>query len=194
MTGRGRGRPRAGSAPHTRERIIAAARQHFAAEGFERTSVRAIAAEAGVDASLIRHYFGDKSGLLIATTQLPINPLLLIRPLLEQGPDGLGERIITTFLTAWDPHRDIFSTMIRTTVASADRSAPILGVLRNVLLPLLTEALDGEDRELRASLLVSQLIGMATLRYVLRVEPLCDAPVEQVAGWYGPVMQTLISS
>jgi AcrR family transcriptional regulator len=193
VTGRGRGRPRTGSTTDTRETIVAAARQHFADKGFDGTSVRAIAAEAGVDASLIRHYFGDKAGLLVATMQLPMNPLELIRPMLAQGPDGLGDRIVRTFLTAWDPHRDVISGLIRTTGASVDRGAPVLTMARNVILPAIMQVMDGLDVALRANLIMSQLVGMATVRYVLQLEPLTSAPVEQVVGWYGPRLQSLIT-
>jgi AcrR family transcriptional regulator len=190
---RGRGRPPGGSAPDTRERIVAAARTLFAERGFDGSSLRAIAAAAGVDASLIRHYFGDKSGLLVATMQLPMNPLELIRPMLDKGPDGLGGRIITTFLTAWDTHPDVISGLIRTTVASSDRTAPARSIARGVILPMLAQTIGGADAELRACLLMSQVIGMATIRYVLRIEPLASAPIDEVAAQYGPALQRLVT-
>lgn len=191
---RGRGRPRADSNADTRGQIIAAARQRFSDDGFDGTSLRAVAHDAGVDASLIRHYFGDKSGLLVATMQLPVNLVELLGSLLQAGTDRLGERLVTAFLNAWDSHRDVFTGLIRTTVASADRSAPMLRVLRGVVLVALAGALGGErDRELRASLLISQMIGMASLRYVLQVEPLARASAAEVANWYGPVLQALIT-
>jgi AcrR family transcriptional regulator len=167
---------------------------HFAEKGFDGASLRGIAATAGVDASLIRHYFGDKSGLLVATMQLPINPLQLIRPVLAQGAEGLGERLLTTFLTTWDAHREVFSGLVRTTVASVDRSAPALGIIRGVLLPELTKAIGGDDAELRASLLMSQVVGMATLRYVLQLEPLASASAPDVIAAYAPILQALITA
>jgi len=190
---RGPGRPRAGDAGHTREAIVSAARRRFAAEGFDRTSLRSIAADAGVDASLISHYFGDKAGLLVATMQLPVNPIALIRPLVEQGPDGLAERILRTFLTAWDPHPDVISGLLRTTVASQAKSAPLLEFLRTAVLGSLVEVIRGEDRELRATLLISQLVGIATLRYVLRFEPIAVAAPDEIVRRYAPVMQALIT-
>lgn len=190
---RGPGRPRAGSPTDTKDRIVAAARKRFATDGFDGAGLRAIAADAGVDASLIRHYFGDKSGLLIATMQLPVNPVELLTPLLAAGPDGLAERILSTFLSAWDPHRDVFSGLIRTTVGSADRSAPMMQILRGFILTSLRDVLTGPDRELRATLFASQLLGMAVLRYVLELDPLADAPVEQVVSLYAPSLQLLLT-
>lgn len=194
MTGRGRGRPRAdGDQPGARDRLLEAARSRFASDGFDRASLRAIAADAGVDASLVRHHFGDKNGLLVATMRLPVDPTELLRTAIAAGPDGLGARLVATFLGAWDVHHEVFSGLIRTTVATADVAPPALEVLRNVVLGSLIQVLDGPDRELRANLVVGQLLGMALLRYVLRIPPLATAPAAEVVALYGLVLQSLIT-
>jgi AcrR family transcriptional regulator len=190
---RGRGRPRAADGPGARERLLEAARARFATDGFDRASLRAIAADAGVDASLIRHYFGDKAGLLVATMQLPVDPSELLRSLIAAGPEGMGSRLVAGFLSAWDIHHEVLSGLIRTTIATAEAAPPALEVLRNVVLGSLIEALDGPDGRLRANLVVAQMFGMAMLRYVLRLEPLASAPAEQVVRQYGPVLQSLIT-
>ncbi len=189
---RRRGRPTAGAAVDTRQAILDAARTQFAAKGFAGASLRAIAGDAGVDASLISHYFGDKARLLVATMELPVNPIEKIASVVEGGPDGMAERLLRTFLEAWDPHRDVFSTLVRTTLGSGDGQAPMLQLARNVLITSLLSVLDGEDKELRANLIASQLIGMAVMRYVVRLEPLADAPVDEVVRTYAPPMQLLM--
>lgn len=192
--GRKRGRPAAGSGPDTRERILEAARQHLAAKGFAGSSLRAIAREAGVDPSLISHYFGDKAGLLVATMELPVNPLELLVPVLAGGIDGMGRRLISTFLSAWDPHRDVFSALLRTTLGSGDPAAtPVLQLVRNIVVASLGDRMASGDAELRATLVASQLVGLATLRYVARLEPVASAPREQVTNWYGPAVQELLT-
>lgn len=192
--GRRPGRPAAGSTPDTRERILEIARQQLAAKGFAGASMRAIAREAGVDPSLISHYFGDKAGLLVATMELPVNPLERLMPVLAGGIDGMGLRLITAFLTAWDPHRDVFSALIRTTLGSGDPAAtPVLQVVRNVVVTSLRDRMDGDHAELRATLVAAQLVGMATLRYVARLEPVASAPGERIAQWYGPAIQELLT-
>ena len=190
---RTRGRPPAGDAADRRTAILDAARAQFAALGFGGTSMRAIARDAGVDVSLISHYFGDKSGLLVATMELPVNPIEKIASVIEDGPDGMAERLLRTFLGAWDPHRDIFSSMVRTTLGSGDSQAPMLQLARNILITALLKVLDGDDRELRASLVASQLIGMATMRYVVRLPALADTPIDDVVRVYAPPMQLLIT-
>jgi AcrR family transcriptional regulator len=190
---RTRGRPPAGDAANRRTAILDAARAQFAAQGFGGTSMRSIARDAGVDVSLISHYFGDKAGLLVATMELPVNPIEKIAAVIEDGPDGMAERLLRTFLGAWDPHRDVFSSMYRTTLGTGDSQAPMLQLARNILITSLLEVLEGDDRDLRAPLITSQLIGMATLRYVIRMSPLADAPIDDVVRLYAPGMQTLIS-
>ena len=94
----------------------------------------------------------------------------------------MAERLLRTFLTAWDPHREVFSTLVRTTLGGGDTEAPMLQLARNVLITSLLDVLEGDDRELRATLIAGQLIGMATLRYVVELDPLADAPIEDVVA------------
>lgn len=190
---RTRGRPPAGDAADRRTAILDAARTQFAAQGFGGTSMRAIAREAGVDVSLISHYFGDKAGLLVATMELPVNPLEKIASVIEGGPDGMAERLLRTFLSSWDPHRDVFSSMYRTTLGTGDSQAPMLQLARNILITSLLKVLEGDDRELRASLIASQLIGMATMRYVVQLPALVEARIDEVVRVYAPGMQALIT-
>lgn len=191
---RKRGRPAAGSSPDTRERILAVAREHLAAKGFAGSSMRGIAREAGVDPSLISHYFGDKAGLLVATLALPVNPLEKIEMVFDGGLVGMGERLIRTFLDSWDPHRDVFSALIRTTLGSSDpAAAPVLQMVRNVIITRLRDLLEGDDSELRATLVAGEIIGLSALRYVVRLEPLASSPSTTVARWYGPTVQELMT-
>ena len=191
---RTRGRPPAGDVADRRTAILDAARGQFAAQGLGGTSMRSIAREAGVDVSLISHYFGDKSGLLVATMQLPVNPIEKIASVVEDGPDGMAERLLRTFLTSWDPHRDIFSSMYRTTMGSGDSQAPMLQLARNILITTLVKVLEGDDRDLRAALISGQLIGLATMRYVISIPAVADAPVEDLVRLYAPGMQVLIDA
>ena len=190
---RGRGRP-AGAPADTRDRIIAVARQHLAAKGFTGSSMRAIAREAGVDPSLISHYFGDKSGLLVATMQLPLNPIEKVVPILAGDIDGMGIALVRTFLDAWDPHREVFSALLRSTFGSSDPTTmPAIQVAQNIIVSGLRDKLSGPEADLRATLAASQIIGMATIRYVARLEPLASAPAAQVAHTLGPAIQELLT-
>jgi AcrR family transcriptional regulator len=187
-----RGRPRSGDTSDRRTAILDAARSQFAARGFAGTSMRSIATQAGVDVSLISHYFGGKDALLVATMQLPVDPVEKISDVITGGTDGLAERLLRTFLDAWDPHREVFSTLIRTTLGSGDPHAPLLQVARNILIVNVASILEGDDRDLRATLVASELIGMAAVRYVMKLEPLASAGPDDIVRLYAPGIQRLI--
>src|SRR3954469_11292384 len=95
-------RGRRPGAPDTRADILAAARALFADRGFGRTTIRAVASDAGVDPALVHHYFGTKDDLFVASLQLPVDPRERLAPALAGGPDGAAERILRVFLEVWD--------------------------------------------------------------------------------------------
>jgi AcrR family transcriptional regulator len=192
VTTRSRGRPAGGTTGDTRAAILAAARSQFADRGFSGASLRSIAGEAGVDASLISHYFGDKAQLLVATLELPVNPIEKLNGVVAGGVDGMAERLLQTFLSAWDPHRDVFSAMVRTQFAGPPEEMPIPTIIRDVVAHTIADALEGDDRELRATLVGAQLFGMAMARYVLRLEPLADTSIDEVVSRYAPSLQRLM--
>lgn len=192
MSPRGRGRPAGAESGETRARLIAVAREQFAARGFAGASLRSIAREAGVDPSLVSHYFGGRDGLLLATLELPIDPLERITTVLSGGPGGLGERLVRMFLTSWDPHRDIFSGLLRSVFEPEGTQAPAFQLVRGVLVEGLTGVLDGDA--VRADLVTAQILGLASARYVLRIDPLSEASIDDVVAIYGPAIQLVVDS
>ncbi|MBJ7601244.1 TetR family transcriptional regulator [Candidatus Nephthysia bennettiae] len=184
-------RPGAGG---TREKILAAARFNFAEAGYEGATIRGIAGEAGVDPALVLHYFGSKEGVFLAAVEFPIDPAVMIPPLLAPGLDGLGTRLAGFFLETWDsPLGSPLLGLIRSVVGS-ERAAEVLRdfVSREVL-GRLAEALELDQPQLRASLAASQLVGLAMLRYVVKLEPLASARPEEVAAWLGPSIQRYLT-
>ena len=95
---RGRGRP--AGRTETRADILAAARRRFLADGYDRVTMRSVAAEAGVDAALISYHFGSKRGLFGASMQLPANPPEILAAALSGPVNTLPERLIRTVLAA----------------------------------------------------------------------------------------------
>ncbi len=189
--------PRTGRRPgpaKTREKILGAARSHFGLEGYDGATLRGIAALAGVDPALIPHYFGSKEGVFLAAVEFPIDPSEFIPRLLEPGVDGLGERLVLFFLETWDsPSGASLLALIRS-VVSNDRAAELMRefVSREVL-GRLAEAIQLDQPKLRASLVATQLVGLAMLRYVIKVEAVKSASPAELARWIGPSIQRYLT-
>jgi AcrR family transcriptional regulator len=179
----------------TREAILDAARESFAELGFSDTSVRAVAARAGVDQALVHHYFGNKDGLFAAAMELPFDPAAVAPALLEGGVDGLGERLVRFFLEVWEQpaSRVRIQAMLRSALTQ-DAAAELLRdfVTREVL-GRVAAAVDVPDAPLRAALVGSQLVGLGMLRYIVRVEPLATADRETVLDAVAPTVQRYLT-
>ncbi|MEP9384976.1 TetR family transcriptional regulator [Nocardioides cheoyonin] len=187
-------RGRRPGSPDTRAAILAAARERFARQGYAGTSVRGVAAAAGVDSALVHHYFGAKEDLFIAALELRVDPREVVPQLLAGGIEGAGERLVRTFLDVWDDEetRLPLLALLRGAVEPGGDRLVRDGFVRMVLEPL--GAGLGVDRaELRMALTASQLFGLVLFRYVIRVEPLASAPVEELVATYAPVVQGYLS-
>jgi AcrR family transcriptional regulator len=179
----------------TRDAILRAARAGFSARGFNATSLRSIARDAGVDPALITHYFGSKDDVFEAALALPLVPETLVPLLLAEGVEGLGERIVRTFLGVWDntPGQGPMLAMLRSAVSHEDSAERLRGLLTRVLLHPLAEGTGSGDADLRASLLASQVAGLALARYVLKIEPLASATADELAPLLGPTLQRYLT-
>jgi len=179
----------------TRAAILAAAREAFGAQGYGATSVRAVARTAQVDPSLVLHFFGSKDGLFEAVLALPIDPATVVAGLLAEGSDGLGERVVRTFLAVWDgsPGQGPMLAMLRSAVSHEDSAAMLRDLLLRVILRPLAVGAGGDHPDRRAALLASQVVGLAMTRYVLRMEPVASAPADELAPLIGPTLQRYLT-
>lgn len=174
----------------TRDLILAAARAKFAESGFEGSSMREMAAAAGVDQALIHHYFGSKQQLFVAAMELPFDPDA-VRAMVLAGPrDQIGERIVRFFLGLWEEpvRRQVLLGMVRSAMTDP-RAAEMVRrfVIEGGVLPLVEEA-GVTDSAMRATLVGSHLIGLGFARYILCVEPLASTPVESLVRAVGPII------
>ena len=168
-----------------------AARELFASHGYERTTMRAIASRAGVDAALIHHYFRTKRGLLNAVLALPVDPRQVLRGV-DRDRNRMGYELVHRVLTLWDSQpaaREQMLATVRTTMAD-DHSPQVLrssfiGTIHDALLKLV----DDDQPQLRASLVMSQMGGLALARYVIKVPAVVDADTADLAAQVGPVLQ-----
>jgi AcrR family transcriptional regulator len=174
----------------TRRAILGAARATFAARGYEQTTIRAVAARAGVDASMVMRYFRSKAGLFTAAVTIDLE----VPDLRSVPASRRGERLVRHFISRWeDPlHQDEMIALLRTGVTSetvAERLQAVLG-------QLITEpiaALAYEQAAERSTLIAAQLLGLALCRYILRFEPLASLPADDVVAAVAPSVQRYLT-
>ncbi|MGW1744770.1 TetR/AcrR family transcriptional regulator [Streptomyces sp. NPDC002092] len=191
-TARRRGRrPRKESAD-TRDRILTVAREEFSERGYEKTSVRGIAKAAGVDSALVHHYFGTKEQVFEAAIEVAFAPALNAPEALADGPaDGVGERLTRFIFGIWEnpTTRTPLLAIVRSAVNNEAAAAVFRRLVASQLLRRVAAQVDRPDAELRAELAAAQLVGCAMLRYVIKVDPLASADVEQIIARVAPVVQ-----
>ncbi|QNS05624.1 TetR/AcrR family transcriptional regulator [Streptomyces xanthii] len=198
MTVRRRGRPARSEGGGARERILDAAREEFAERGYEKTSVRGIAKAAGVDSALVHHYFGTKEAVFAASVEVAFAPALGVPGVVEGGPlDGVGERLTRFVFGVWE--NPVTRAPLLAIVRSAVNNETAAGVFRRLIVEQLLGRIAGRldvaegEAELRVSLAAAQLVGTAMLRYVIKVEPLASAELEDVVSRIAPVVQGHLS-
>ncbi len=192
---RRRGRPsrtQSADAPATRDRILAAAREEFSERGYDKTSVRGIAKAAGVDPALVHHYFGTKEQVFEAAVEVAFSPALKVRDVVLEGPlDEAGERMTRVIFGLWE--NPVTRTPLLAIVRSAVNNETAAAVFRRLvaaqLMRRIAGRLDVPDAELRTELAAAQLVGVAMMRYVIKIEPLASADPEQVIARIAPVVQ-----
>lgn len=178
------------SNPDTRNDIVATARRLFANSGYDKTSVRDIAAGAGVDPALIRHYFGSKAELFRSTMGWPFDPAEISAHIADGDRDEIGARLTRVFFTAWErPDSGASLLAILRGAATHDESAALVRqFIQGQLYPQMAKLLTGSDTELRVDLAMGQLLGIAYLRHVLQVEPIASAPVDELIARVAPIV------
>lgn len=176
----------------TRGQILAAARRLFGERGYEATTIRGIAGEAGVDPALVHHFFGAKEHIFVAAAEFPFDPEELLPSVIEGPRDQIGRRLVGFFLSAWgDPAgRSAFLALIRSASSNEQAAAMLREFVTSALFGRITERLD--ISRLRVELVAAQLVGIALLRYILEVEPLASADDEEVIAIVAPVVQEYI--
>jgi AcrR family transcriptional regulator len=180
--------------PDTRAAILGAARESFAGRGFAGTTIRGIAAAAGVDAALVHHYFGAKDDLFLAALELPVDPRQVIAPALAGGPDGAAERLLTLMVGVWDDPelRLPFLTMLRAAMEPGGGRLLTEGFVPVVVRPVL-RAVCRDRPDDRLPLVASQILGLLLARYVLELEPLASMPAERAVATYAPTIQRYLT-
>jgi AcrR family transcriptional regulator len=179
----------------TRERILASARELFARNGFDKTSIRAVAAGAGVDPALVHHYYGTKTQLFAAAIHIPIDPMQVIGPLRETPVEELGYKLPSILLALWDSEiGSAFIAMLRSVLAGEE-----VVLIRTFLQEIITVEVGSRvddppgSAPIRMQFAASQLVGVVMARYILELDPFKSLPIEQIAETIAPNLQRYLT-
>ncbi|MEU0002771.1 TetR family transcriptional regulator [Streptomyces sp. NPDC006314] len=174
----------------TRRAILAAARERFASDGYERATIRAIARDARIDPSMVMRYFGSKEGLFAAAVTLDLR-----LPDLGQVPrDEAGRAMVGHFLDLWEANEEL-TAVLRVGVTNQAGAERMQDIFREQLLPVARQVCpDPEQVPARAALCAAQLLGLALTRYVLRLPPARALTREELVAWLGPTVQRYLTA
>ncbi|MFE2449299.1 TetR/AcrR family transcriptional regulator [Streptomyces melanosporofaciens] len=195
---RKRGRPartNASDGPGARDRILAAARNEFAERGYDKTSIRGIAKSAEVDPALVHHYFGTKEQVFEAAIELILAPAMGTPDAVHGSREGAGERMARYMFGFWEnPVSRLPMLAVMRSALTNDAAAAVLrGMIERRLLLRMAGELDVPDPEFRAQLAAGHLMGIALLRYVIRMEPMASAEIDDIVAMVGPTLQRYLT-
>ena len=169
----------------TRQAIEEAAKELFAANGFERTSLREIGACAGIDASMIIRYFGSKDALFARVAI----PDLRLPDLKKIEPDKVGETLVRHFLEQWEDSRGGLLILLRSAASNEEAAQRLREVFRSQVFPAIAQAVPDDRAAERAGLVASQLLGLALARYLLKIPPMVKMSREAIIREVGVTVQ-----
>ena len=180
----------------TRATILDIAARRFAAGGYDGSSLRSIAAEAGVDPAVVVHFFGSKEGLFRAAVGWPFDPSGMLSELAENTSEPMPTHLARTFFGFWDDPTTgpTLLAMLRSAMTHDASAALLREFLMRRLFGRMSGLLHTSDADLQVDLAAGQLIGLALLRYALRVEPIASADVEELVDRCAPALAVLLAS
>ena len=177
-------RPR--NASQTRADILLAARRRFGAEGYDRTTLRAVAADVGVDAALVIRYFGSKQDLFAAAADFSID----LPDLSGVDPDEVAGILLPRFFAVWEED-ETFLALLRAAMTSPVAADTLRNVFAQQVAPKLITATPDNPVQ-RIGLMGAFVIGLATTRYVLKNPPIASLSREELTRWAAPVVRQLL--
>lgn len=174
--------------------VLDAARGLYARQGYVNTTIKGVAAAAGVAPDLVRRYYANREELFAAAMRLPVDPVNAIAQMLAPGIDGLAERLVRVTLRMLDEPetRDQIAAMVRDGAGAAKATAPLREFLESMIIDRVAAVLRVPDARMRATLAISYLMGVAGARYVMRMEPLASATEDEVVRLVTPAIQAAL--
>ncbi|HEX3548272.1 MAG TPA: TetR family transcriptional regulator [Mycobacterium sp.] len=189
-------RGRRAGVPVSRDVVLAAAKKRFATEGYEKTTLRAIAHDAHVDPSMVLYLFGSKANLFRESLRLVIDPEVLVAAMTD-GDGDVGSRMARAYLGIWAQPDAAASlrAMLQSATSNPDAYQAARDFMQSYVLAAVSEVIGGgEEARLRAMLAASQLVGTAILRHVIEVPPLATLSVDEVVTLIAPTVTRYLTA
>jgi AcrR family transcriptional regulator len=189
--------PRRGRRPgpnSTRHLVLEAARARFASDGFAGTTIRLVAADAGVDVAQVMQFFRSKDELFAAVMAIPASALERFDALYEGPDEHLGERVVRAFLTAWEgipEESEPLMATLRGAFVNDQARDQLRAFIQSRLLGGTHEHLETEAK-LRSGLAASLLVGMVVSRRIIGVPMMVAAEPEELVRIIGPAIQKIL--
>jgi AcrR family transcriptional regulator len=168
----------------TKAAILAAARERFGAAGFQAATIRAIAADAGVDPAMVMRYFGNKDKLFAVAAGFDLR----FPDLTELDRAQVGRSLVGHFLERWEGAEALL-ILLRSSATNADASQRMLHIFGTQLQPLVVTLAPPGESSWRSGLIASQILGLAWCRFVLRLPPVVEMSRDEIIDWVGPTIQ-----
>jgi AcrR family transcriptional regulator len=175
-------------------RILTAAREAFADTGLAGTTIRSVARQADVDPALVYHYFGSKEGLLDAATAPPQRWLESVAKTWTTPVSELGSALLRLMLGAWadDEIGPVLRAVLQTAAHDPGTREKLRRVVEGSLMGVSHLGSDESDRLVRSGLVSSQLMGLAMMRYVWRIEPVASMSDNELVTAVAPNLRHYI--
>ncbi len=174
-----------------RDAVLDSARAAFHTRGYVRTSMKGVAAAAGVAPDVVSRYWGSKEKLFAAAMTLPFDPATAVPQLLAPGLDGMGERLVRLTLDTLgdEESREDLIALFKAGASSAKAAAGIQSFFEQSVIDRLVRAIGVPDARLRVSLISSYLIGVAVNRFIIKQEPIASMPEDDLVRIVAPTIQ-----
>ncbi|MEV5960739.1 TetR family transcriptional regulator [Kribbella sp. NPDC051952] len=172
----------------TRAAILTAARERFGADGYERATIRAIAADAAIDPAMVMRYFGSKEKLFAAAAEIDVR----LPDFGDVPREQVGEAMARHLIQRWEAD-DTLKVLLRTAVTNEVAAERMREVFAGQLMPLLRK-LSVDQPAVRAGLVSSQALGFALCRYILEFPPIVGLQADDAVAWLGPTITRYLTA
>ncbi len=171
------------SSEQTKAAILAAARERFGSAGFQATTIRGIAADAGVDPAMVMRYYGSKDKLFAAAAEFDLR----FPDFTTMDRAQVGRSLVRHFLERWED--DALVILLRSSATNDEAAQRMQEIFQAQIQPLAAYLVSDEESGIRAGLVATQILGMALCRFVLRLPPVVEMTRDEVVDWLGPTIQ-----